>query len=114
MPPLIDAIVLAQFEAVLANWNFTGYVTAKDMVLDWIAKELGGLNLKDIAKAMHDHVRSGGTIEQIRETRPEWSIWPFHYDLRLQLAGRNLYFETILQDDNPKDPTVHIVSIHDV
>jgi hypothetical protein len=114
MPPLTDPIILAVFKAVLGNWNFTGYVTAKDVVLDWIANELGGLILKDVARAMHDHVQCGGVIDQVVERRPEWSAWPFHYDFRLRLGNRNVYIETILQDDRPLDPTIHLVSIHDV
>jgi hypothetical protein len=113
MPPLTDAVVLAQFLAVLAHWNYTGYVTAKDVALEWIANNLGGLTLKDVAKAMNDFLRRGAVIDQVRETRPEWSMWPFHYDFRMQLAGRVVYIETILQDDDPNDPTIHIVSIHD-
>jgi hypothetical protein len=114
MPPLTDPVVLDQFRAVLANWNYTGYVTAKDLALDWIAKHLGGLALKDVAKAMHDFLQQGGAIDQIRETRPEWDHWPFHYDFRLPLGGRDLYIEVLMQDDDPRDPTVHVVSIHDV
>lgn len=113
MPPLTDPNTLSQFRRVLANWRYTGYVTAKDVAVDWIADELGGLTLKDIAKAMHDYVHSGGTIDQIPETRPEWSAWPFHYDFRLLVGWRDVYIETILQDDDPNDPTLHIVSIHD-
>ena len=113
MPTLTDAVVLAQIGSVLANWNYTGYVTAKDVVLEWIANNLGGLTLKDVAKAMHDHFHRGDVIDQQPETRPEWSSWPFHYDFRLQLAGRDIYIETILQDDDPRDPTIHIVSIPD-
>jgi hypothetical protein len=40
-------------------------------------------------------------------------MWPYHYDFRLMIAGRNIYIETILQDDDPNDPTLEIVSIHD-
>jgi hypothetical protein len=114
MPPVTDASILAQFHAVLANWNYTDYVTAKPLVLDWIANHLPGLSLKDVSKSMNDHCRTGGVIDQIRERRPEYSLWPFHCDFRLQLAGKEVYIETILQDDDPKDPTVRIVSIHDV
>jgi hypothetical protein len=114
MPPLTDPVMLAQFRAVLANWNYTGYVTAKDVALHWIANNLGGLSLKDVAKEMHDFLQRSGVIDQVPETRREWSVWPFHYDFRVQLAGRDVYIETILQDDDPNDPTIHIVSIHDV
>jgi len=64
--------------------------------------------------AMHDFLQRREVIDQQPETRPEWSAWPFHYDFRVSLAGRDVYIETILQDDDPKDPTIHIVSIHDV
>jgi hypothetical protein len=113
MPPLTDAAILAQFGAVLANWNYTGYVTAKDVALDWIANNLRGLTLKDVALGMNDFLQRGAAIDQVPETRPEWSRWPFPYDFRVQLAGREVYLESILQDDDPNDPTIHIVSIHD-
>lgn len=114
MPPLTDAIILAKFHAILANWSYTDYVTAKPLALDWIANNLAGLSLKDVAKAMNDYCRTGGVVDQVRERRPEYSAWPYHYDFRLQLAGKEIYIETILQDDDPKDPTIRIVSIHDV
>lgn len=55
----------------------------------------------------------GGEIDQAPETRPEWSQWRFHYDFRIEIGGRLLYIETILVEDDPDDPTVHVVSIHD-
>jgi hypothetical protein len=113
MPPLTDPVILAQFQAVVANWNYTGYVTAKDVALAWIADELGGLSLKDVAKAMHKFLTSGGIIDQVWETRPQWNQWPFHYDFRFPIGGREVYLEVVLQDDDPSDPTIHIVSIHD-
>jgi len=113
MATLTDAVILAQFGYVLANWNYTGYVTAKDVALEWVANNLGGLTLRDVAKAMNEHFRLGGKIDQQPETRPEWSLWPFHYDFRFLFAGKDIYIETILQDDDPGDPTIHIVSIHD-
>jgi hypothetical protein len=63
---------------------------------------------------MYDFMQGGGIIDQIPERRPEWNTWPFHYDFRLPIGARNVYIEVILQDDDPRDPTIHIVSIHDV
>src|SRR5437879_8684597 len=114
MPTLTDPVIVAQFLSVLANWNYTGYVTAKDVALHWIAVELRSLTLKEVAKAMYHFLQGGGIIEQVRETRLEWNQWPFHYDFHFPIKGRNVYIETILQDDDPSDPTIHIVSIHDV
>jgi hypothetical protein len=113
MPPLTDPVILAQFRTTLGNWRYTGYVTAKDLALEWIADELGGLTLKDVAKALHDFVQGGGAIDQVPETRPEWNVWPYHYDFRLMIGSRFVYLEVILQDDDPADPTIHVVSIHD-
>ena len=113
MPPLTDPVILAQFRSVLANWKYTGYVTAKDVVLQWIADELPRLSLKHLAKEMYQFVELGGIIQQVPETRPEWNQWPFHYDFRFRIGVRDVYVEVILQDDDPADPTIHVVSIHD-
>jgi hypothetical protein len=56
---------------------------------------------------------SGGEIDQVRETRPQWSEHRFHYDFCLEAGGRLLYIETILVEDDPDDPTIHVVNIHD-
>ena len=113
MPPLQDAELLKCFKSVLNNWNVTDYVMAKDEALEWAGKNLPGFTLKLLAKAMNDHVLSGGEIDQVRETRPEWDDWPFHYDFRLSWANRLLYLETILVDDDPSDPYIRIVRIKD-
>lgn len=110
---MTDSVILAQFKQVLSNWQYTGYVTASNRVAKWLKQELPELALRDLAKAMFQFVESGGIIDQQVESRPEWNDWPFHYDFRLHLSGRFIYIETVLRDDDPKDPTVHIVSIHD-
>jgi hypothetical protein len=113
MAPLVDPLILAQFTAVLDNWSYTDFVTAKDVALDWAGRNLPGFTLKALAKLMHDHVQAGRVIDQVPEQRPEWNDYPFHYDFRLTWVGRAIYVETILKDDDPDDPTIHIVSIHD-
>jgi len=114
MAPLADPQLLACFTAVLQNWHVTDYVTAKDVALSWANQSLSGFSLKALAKLMHDHVEAGGVIDQVRETRPEWNDRDYHYDFRLSWSGRSIYVETILVDDDPKDPFIHVVSIHDV
>ena len=49
----------------------------------------------------------------MRETRLEWTEHRFHYDFRIPIADRLIYIETILMDDDPEDPTIHVVSIHE-
>lgn len=114
MPPLTAPIILALFGQVLANWNVTDYVTWKDVARNWVGRELPALSLRDVAKAMHDHVVAGGVVDRVPETRPEWNDREAQYGFRLSLAGRAVYIETVLVDDNPDDPTLPIVSIHDV
>jgi hypothetical protein len=115
MAPLEDPQLLAQFEKVLDNWNVTGYVTAKEIVLGWIADNLTGHDLRAVAKLMHDHLKAGGKPDQVRERRPEYNDRDYHYDFRLPVPGRqkHVYIETILVDDDPTDPTIHLVSMHD-
>jgi hypothetical protein len=113
MPALTDPIILAAFRSALSNWNFTDYVTEKDTAMEWRSRELRGINLKAVAKLMYDHLQADGTIDQTPETRPEWNDRPFHYDFRLMINNRRVYIETILVDDDPADPYVHIVSMHD-
>src|SRR6266849_3987694 len=83
MAPLADPQILACFRDILANWNVTDYVTAKDMALEWVTTNCPGLSLKSLAKAMHDYFEAGGEIDQVRETRPEWNDRDYHYDFRV-------------------------------
>lgn len=115
MASLNDSQILAQFVSALSNWNVTGYVTAKEIALDWIADNLPAHDLRAIAKLMHDHFQVGKRPDQVRELRPDYNDRDYHYDFRLSVPGRQrqVYIETILMDDDPSDPTIHIVSIHD-
>ncbi len=88
MAALNDPQIQAQFAAALSNWNVIGYVTAKEIVLDWIADNLPGYDLRSIAKRMHDHIQAGGWPDQARERRPEYNDRDYHYDFRLSVPGR--------------------------
>src|SRR5215471_6933300 len=114
MPPLTDPELLECLKTILGNWYVTDYVTAKQEALEWAGMNLAGFTLKALAKLMHGHVLAGGEIDQVKETRPEWDDWPFHYDFRLSWSGRRLYIETLLVDDDPSDPYLRIVRIKDV
>jgi hypothetical protein len=88
MAPLNDPQVQAQFVTVLNNWNVTGYITAKELVLNWIADNLPGHDLRAVAKLMHDHLQAGGWPDQVRERRPEYNDREYHYDFLLAIPGR--------------------------
>lgn len=114
MAPLTDPQLLNSFKRILDEWNVTDSITAKDIVLEWINKNLPDFDLKQIGKLLHNYLVAGGEIDQVRETRPEWNTRDYHYDFRLPILGKMRYIETILVDDDPTYPYLHLVSIHDV
>jgi hypothetical protein len=106
----------ARTRNALANWKFAGYIRFTEPAERWIYGNLAGLKLRDFGRLMWEHVRDGGMIDAVKETRPEWSEHLFHYDLRLNIAGRRIYVETRLyfgDANDPDDPTIHVVSVHD-
>ena len=113
MPPLQDSILFARILGILANWRVTGYVIWKDIAIEWLIDNLTGMDQQQVAKLMFQYLSTGGAIDQVPERRPEWSDFDFHYDLRLPINGRKIYIEMILVEDDPTDPILRIVSIHD-
>jgi hypothetical protein len=106
--------ILAKLWRILSEWNCTGYITWKRVAREWVEKNLEGVSTRAIGEEMFRYVNAGGQIDQVRESRHEWSGFGFHYDFRVSIEGRLLYIETILVEDDPDDPTLHVVSIHDV
>ena len=114
MAPLTNPEILAKFRHALSEWNCTGYITWKSVARQWVEENLEGLTTRAIGEEMFLHASAGGEIDQVKELRPEWSDCRHHYDFRISIEGRLLYIETILVEDDPDDPTIHVVSIHDV
>ena len=113
MPPLEDPDLLARFRAVLENWRFAGYVAWNERATIWVKENLEEFTLRDLARLMWEHIEMGNPIYQVPERRAEWNMYDFHYDFRFRVNGRRIYIETILLDDDPDDPTIQVVSVHD-
>jgi hypothetical protein len=113
MPPLKDPVILALYKSALSNYRYEGYITWKATALEWLGKELSGFPYRAVNELLCKHVEAGGEIDQVSERRPEWNDRDYRYDIRLPIAGRLLYVETILVDDDPDDPLIQVVSIHD-
>ena len=113
MAPLNDLEILAKFRHALQLWRFTGYITWKATAHEWVEWNLEGWATRALGEEMSCHFDTGGEIDQVRETRPEWSERSYRYEFRIQIGDRLIYIETILVEDDPNDPTVHVVSIHD-
>jgi hypothetical protein len=112
--PLTDLKLRAAYQKALEeNLRFSGYVTWKVRAQEWVQKNLQGVSPRAISEMMHAYVASGGIIDQVRERRPEWLDFEFHYDLRITIDNRELYIETILLAEDP-EPEIRVVNIHDV
>src|SRR6516162_325910 len=98
MAKLTDPVILRCYLNALSNWRFTNYVRFTQLADEWLRSELEGHTQKSFAEMLLAHVKSGGqkVIDEVVETRPEWSMHEYHYDLRPVVNGRRLYVETRL------------------
>ncbi|MSQ93463.1 MAG: hypothetical protein EXR98_02780 [Gemmataceae bacterium] len=116
MSKLTDPEKLACFKNALANWRYEGFIILTEVAFDWIRIHLPTLSPRSLGRLMHESVLGGNEIDQQKETRPEWSVHDFHYDLRFAIDGRLVYIETRLIYDDPDDPDnpiIHVVNIHE-
>lgn len=115
MAPLQDPEVFAVIQHALQEGvRFSGYVTWKPRAAEWVRQNVPNLTLQGMAERLLEYVESGGEIDQVRETRDEWSEFKFHYDLRVPFGDRRLYVETVLLSEDPDDPEIQVVNVHDV
>jgi hypothetical protein len=115
---LSDPARLALYKLALSDWQCTGRILFKPAAWNWIRKELRrNRTKKNISMILWNYVRSGGKIDEVVETRKlevdDHLIRDYHYDLYVEIDGRMVYFETVLIDDDPTDPEIWVVSVHD-
>jgi len=118
MTALNDPTRLAAYLDALANWSLERYIefelTAESE--RWVREELGAIPFSEIRRLMHEHVAGGGTIDEVRETRPEWTDeYEFHYDLRVTINDVPTYIETRLMFEPPfvpDRPWILVVNLH--
>jgi len=106
------------YKDALGNWRYHGYVQFEltETAYEWVKRELNNISLQEIGRLMYEHVVAGGEIDEVRETRPEWSDeYEFHYDLRFMIQDKHVYVETCLNCKLPFKPdqsTIIVVNIH--
>jgi len=116
MARLTDPEKLRCYKCALANRKVNGYILFTRRAAEWLREELDGTTQFEFTELLHDYVNAGGEIDEVVERRPEWAMHSHHYDLRPIVAGRRRYVETrlIYKDANdPDDPIIHVVNIHD-
>lgn len=114
MARLTEPEILSCYRNALANWRYKGFIKYSPLAEQWLQK-YSSVVPRAFSKLLHDFVLAGGEIDQVVETRTEWSIHAFHYDLRPTLNGQLLYVETRLEYRNasdPDDPIITVVNIH--
>lgn len=107
--------ILSCYLNALANWRYSGFIGYSRIAEEWLRKHLPNLTQKTFAQLLHDYVHAGGEIDQVLETRPEWSTYTHHYDLRPTVNGQIIYVETRIDYDEPNDPDdpiITVVNIH--
>lgn len=118
MAPLTDPDRLQAFKEALSNWHLNGYIEFRltQTAYEWIKREFDSLTLKEIGRLMHEYVEDGGEVDEVVETRPEWSSdYEFHHDLRLTIQGKPVYIETRLRYKLPikrDSSSILVVNIH--
>src|SRR6266404_6227012 len=105
MAKLTDPAIIACYLNALSNWRYEGYVVFTERSAEWLRLNLAGWSQKWFAAMLHQFVgKERGEIDQVVETRPEWSdLHEFHYDLRPVVDGHRLYVETRLIVTDPSD-----------
>ncbi len=118
MAPLADPTRLAAYKDAVSNWAIEGYIQFEltEQSYAWIRRELD-LPLRELKRLMHLHVAGGGDIDEVPETRAEWSEqYAFHHDLRVTIQGKAVYFETRLHYRTPlvpDDSWILVVNVHE-
>jgi hypothetical protein len=117
--PLTDSNRLAAYTDALSNWNVSNYIQFEltEEAHRWLRRELGDVTLKDIGRLMFEYVHAGGEIDEVPETRPEWSyLYEFHHDIRMTIHEKPIYIETRLHYRLPVAPDeswILVVNVHE-
>ena len=118
MARLTDPDRLNAYYDALRNWQFAGYIEFElnETAYRWLRSELDGVSTRELGRLMHEYVLNGGEVDEVSETRPEWTgDYEFHYDLRFSIQGKPVYVETRLKFRLPFVPDsawILVVSIH--
>lgn len=113
MAVLTDSSTLTAIKYALSHWDGHGDVQWKELPLRWIRDNLE-TSAREIARLMHLHVEAGKPIDQVVERREEWrTLFPFHYDFRMEIEGQCRYIETVLNSESRMQPPhLLIVNMH--
>lgn len=119
MPPLTDPERSQCYLNALRNWRYDGFIDFKKDAHRWVRAELPDYPVRELGRLLYEHVKANGCtcVDEQVETREGWrDLHEFHYDIRMPVAGRMIYFETRLiyrNPTDPDDPLIQVVNAHD-
>jgi hypothetical protein len=75
---------------------------------------VAGLTPEGVKDTLVEFVSKGGSVVQVKETRPAYDDRPFYYKVILPMDGLKygLFVEIVLDDDDSDLPAVRMVNCH--
>src|SRR5687768_657393 len=115
MAQLNDPERLQSYLNALKDWRISGSVVVEALAWTWLRTHLPTVrSQREICRLLCEHVERGGEIDEQVEKREHWKdYYPYHYDLRVSIGGRQIYFETVLEYPKHQDPYVRVVNAHE-
>ncbi len=111
----INPATRERYLAALSDWHGEVGVRFNKRSRDYVLGELG-LTTTRVGELLHEYVKmTAGTPHEVRETREGYrGRYDFHYDLRLDIAGRRVYVETVLDEESRRQPPfIQVVNMKD-
>lgn len=103
-----------RYVEALSGWKSSGgSVRWLKVPKDWVLQNLG-MGTFEAGERMFKYLVGGGRLDECREVREGYrDMHEFHYDLRIEIQGNIVYFETRLVEDSRLQPAeIHVVSVH--
>ncbi len=103
-----------RYVEALSGWKSPGdSVQWRKITKDWLLQNLE-MGHVEAGERMFKYLKAGGKLDEVREVREGYrDRHEFHYDLRIEIQGKIVYFETRLVQESRLQPAeIHVVSVH--
>lgn len=98
---------------VLAEYRFVGFLEWLDDARRQLAVFLPDHNQLSVGEILYRYVRDGGDVVRKDENRDTWkNECRLHYDMVVEIDGRDIYFETRFDERRRGFEKILIVHVH--
>ena len=116
MPKLENPGIIALFVTAFTEAQACGeLIRWKQSAIENMFRDFAGYTPDHVENLILSHLNSGGKIQEVKETRPEYLDFRFHYDFVVTdplSKNEKVYIETVITCDDPELPEILIVSCH--